>query len=253
MDQVLYSFSINPNEEVRCSLFKDDGKCFIDIRPFSKNIEGNFIPSDNGLIISTEFIDELALIINILISAEFMISIEDAFYKDMECYFSNINEHNKAVYEKGDYLYFKYRFVMAVAFLEYNASKEWAYVKQKVIERDDFTCVDCKTTCPSDDNGVIHHEHYDNWGRGDCHEIESCVFLCKKCHKKRHNKPDMKITVPFWAKRGALWDKCSGISEEVLENAMKNLRTGIETPSPTEPQPLKGPRMGGFQPRLPSL
>jgi len=223
MNQIIHSIPIDSDKEIRCLIAESEGNSFIDIRIFFMDNEGKYIHSDNGLNISTEFIDDLEFIVKILKCHLSFHDIENCFHEDLKLS-KQIDDPYKAVYYRGDDIYFKYRFIMAVAFSDYIASKEWGYVKQKVMERDGFSCTDCKTTISIGENGVIHHEHYDYFGRGDRYEIGSCVFLCKKCHGIRHNKPEMKLKVPFWAKRGSIWDKCEGISEEALKNAMQSLR-----------------------------
>jgi hypothetical protein len=198
-------------------------KYFIDIRTFFQKSEKNCVPSNNGLKISIEFINEFENIAKILNSVDLAAIIEESFHVSLRLPFPEKDKPRNAVFKRGDNIYFKYRFAMAYAFEEYNASKELAYVKQKVMERDNFSCVNCKTFIQDSHKGVVHHEHYDNWGRGDEFEIDSCVYLCKRCHRIRHNKPDMKLKVPFWARRGSLWDKCSEISQEVIAKAMQNL------------------------------
>jgi len=252
MNKIIHSIPIDSDKEIRCSIAENEGDSLIDIRIFLKDNEGNFIHSNNGLNISTEFIDDLEFIVKLLICHLSFHAIENSFHDSLKLS-QDISDPYKAVFYRGDYIYFKYQFIMAAAFCDYIASKEWSYVKQKVMERDGFSCIDCKTPISIGEGGIIHHEHYDYWGRGDWHEIDSCIFLCKKCHRIRHNKPDMKLKVPFWAKSNSLWDKCSTISEEVLKNAMKNLRMDNGTPSPEEPKAVKETEKKAFQPRLPGF
>ena len=96
---------------------------------------------------------------------------------------------------------YEFRAMIVEAFRGYIASDEWRFVKQEVTKRDNSTCVDCKKKLPGGKGSIIHHEHYEDWGKGNLNEINSCVFLCKNCHNIRHAKPDMKMRVPFLAKQ----------------------------------------------------
>jgi 5-methylcytosine-specific restriction endonuclease McrA len=93
-------------------------------------------------------------------------------------------------------------------------------LNNKVIERDCYTCADCKKNLPGGKGGIVHHKHYDDWGKGNSEETNSCLFLCSKCHDIRNAKFEMKIKVTFWAKRYAEID---GVSDEELRNAMMSL------------------------------
>jgi 5-methylcytosine-specific restriction endonuclease McrA len=110
-----------------------------------------------------------------------------------------------------------YREIMVEAFKEYIASEEWRYVKLEVMERDNYTCVDCGKNLPEGRNGIVHHEHYDDWGKGNREEINSCVFICRKCHNGRHAHLEMKRKVPFWAAR---YPETDGFSDEEFRDAM---------------------------------
>jgi 5-methylcytosine-specific restriction endonuclease McrA len=116
---------------------------------------------------------------------------------------------------------YEYREAMVGIFQEYIASEEWLLVKHKVIERDDYSCVDCQNKLPGGKGGIVHHEHYDDWGKGDLAEIESCVFLCRKCHNTRHAQQEMKLKTPFWAKQSPDIFK---VDYEALKKAMQSLR-----------------------------
>jgi 5-methylcytosine-specific restriction endonuclease McrA len=116
---------------------------------------------------------------------------------------------------------YKYREMMVEVFREYTASDLWRYVKKSVMERDNFTCVDCGEKLLNEKGGIVHHKHYKEWGKGNREEIDSCVFLCKRCHDVRHKKQEMKMGVPFWAERDPEID---GVSDEELRVAMQSLR-----------------------------
>ncbi|MBA7495108.1 hypothetical protein ES702_05687 [subsurface metagenome] len=94
---------------------------------------------------------------------------------------------------------FPYRFEMIGVFFAYNQSDDWKRVRNKVKKRDKGICVDCGKFIG--DKGVCHHKHYKNWGKGNREEILSCVYLCKKCHRKKHNNQKTKEITPFWVKR----------------------------------------------------
>lgn len=205
MSQILYSFPKNAMEEVRASLTDYKGKKYIDLRVFYKGDHDEMKPSKKGLTLAPELIFEL----------------ENALQKVKDA----ASEDKEMILQKGDYDIYKYRYLMAEAFHGYIASKEWGYVKQRVMERDDYRCVDCKTELPDGKGGVIHHEHYDDWGKGNYEEVLSCVYLCKKCHNNRHKQTDMKLKVPFWGKSKSIWAISTGLKEGLLEKTMKNLRT----------------------------
>lgn len=86
---------------------------------------------------------------------------------------------------------------MVEIFRQYIASPEWQHVRDEVIRRDNYKCVECGEEY-STKGSVVHHKDYDNWGSGDIYEIMDCILLCKKCHTKAHAVMN---NVPFWAKR----------------------------------------------------
>jgi len=91
---------------------------------------------------------------------------------------------------------YEYREAMRNIFVDYNSSPQWKNVVEQVKYRDNNTCQDCgKKDCKL----IVHHEKYDNWGKGDQAEIKDCVLLCQKCHNLRHRNNF--TPVPFWAKR----------------------------------------------------
>ena len=155
MSQILYSFPKNAMEEVRASLTEYKGKQYIDLRVFYKDDSNELKPSKKGLTLAPELIFELEKAVQ---------KLEDA-----------VSEDKEMILQKGDYDIYKYRYLMVEAFHGYIASKEWSYVKQRVIERDDYSCVDCKTELPDGKDGVVHHEHYDDWGKGNHEEV---LILC---------------------------------------------------------------------------
>lgn len=105
---------------------------------------------------------------------------------------------NKLIHMRVDgMLVSEVRNIMIQTFKEYMKSEEWNRLRLEVIKKSDGKCVDCKDEI--DSGGIVHHEHYDDWGKGNYEEILSCVYVCKKCHVKRHAKTDSQI-VPFFAK-----------------------------------------------------
>ena len=89
-----------------------------------------------------------------------------------------------------------YRQAMVDIFRKYNASDTWQRVREAVIKQSKGRCEDCYEQIKK--WGTVHHLSYDNWGKGNIREVMSCVYLCKKCHQKRHNR--LKQEIPFWAK-----------------------------------------------------
>lgn len=110
----------------------------------------------------------------------------------------------------------KVRNAMYQLFQMYMSSEEWNIVKKQVKRRDKYCCVDCGKKQLKGSGAIVHHTHYDAWGSGGQEEIASCVYLCKKCHSKRHQKMDSHIT-PFWAKQSYSIDEVTAAS---ISNSM---------------------------------
>lgn len=105
----------------------------------------------------------------------------------------------KLIYMRTDgMLVSQFRDKMIVIFQDYIKSNEWRRLRLEVIKRANGKCVDCGEDIES--RGIVHHEYYDDWGKGNYEEIMSCVYLCESCHTKRHHKMDPQL-VPFFAKR----------------------------------------------------
>lgn len=74
---------------------------------------------------------------------------------------------------------------------EYLKSERWIKLRQEVLKRDNFICVDCKKTCTGSiltKHGratEVHHTTYASLGTS--YEINDCISLCNKHHKERHN------------------------------------------------------------------
>jgi 5-methylcytosine-specific restriction endonuclease McrA len=109
---------------------------------------------------------------------------------------------------------------MVGAFRGYIASDEWRFIKQEVMGRDNYICVDCQQKLPEGKGGIVHHEHYEDWGKGNSEEICSCVFLCNKCHNTRLAQQDMKLKTPFLAKQ---YPETYGVRDDELRDAMRSL------------------------------
>lgn len=95
------------------------------------------------------------------------------------------------------------RDAMVGAFQEYMKSQEWKIVKKHVKERDNNTCQNCGILLNTEngEGAVVHHLHYDHFGKANREEETSCILLCRKCHNKAHLQSEMKNITPFWATR----------------------------------------------------
>lgn len=72
------------------------------------------------------------------------------------------------------------RSVLLKKHLEYLQSKEWAIIREKVLERDDYTCVLCGATdCQLD----VHHKTYKRHGNEKLFDL---ITLCENCHNEIH-------------------------------------------------------------------
>lgn len=96
------------------------------------------------------------------------------------------------------------RLEMILSFSEYMKSDDWKRVKAEVKKRAKGICADCGKFIEK--GGTCHHKYYDDWGKGNSQEVLSCVYLCRRCNIKRHNNPEIKKLVPFWAKREQRFD-----------------------------------------------
>jgi len=61
----------------------------------------------------------------------------------------------------------------------YYQTSRWYMTRNKILDRDSFTCVDCGSTNRLD----VHHLHYKNFGNEN---MEDLITLCRECHGKRH-------------------------------------------------------------------
>ena len=94
-----------------------------------------------------------------------------------------------------------FREAMRCLFASYMASEDWQRVKRSVFERARGVCADCGANA---EKGVAHHVDYRDWGSGGPSEQRDCVWLCKQCHRKRHNRKEGHehfVKVPFFAQQ----------------------------------------------------
>lgn len=66
------------------------------------------------------------------------------------------------------------------SYSEFLKSDYWIKVRNKVLERDKFTC-----TCGSNINLHVHHKTYKNHFKEHLH-LQDLITLCNICHKKEH-------------------------------------------------------------------
>jgi 5-methylcytosine-specific restriction endonuclease McrA len=61
-------------------------------------------------------------------------------------------------------------------------SGKWQRLRLKVMNRDQFKCLACKT----ENNLNVHHLYYESGRKIWDYDIESLVTLCDDCHNKLH-------------------------------------------------------------------
>jgi len=66
----------------------------------------------------------------------------------------------------------------------YLAMYEWQELREKVLKRDNYSCV----LCSSPHFLNCHHTHYRYLGYGGKKEESSCITLCVTCHSNIHSK-----------------------------------------------------------------
>lgn len=67
---------------------------------------------------------------------------------------------------------------------------EWHFKRMKILIRDKFTCMDCST---KDLKNHVHHKYYVKNKLPWDIDSNALVTLCRKCHKKRHEKEKIGI------------------------------------------------------------
>lgn len=85
---------------------------------------------------------------------------------------------------------------MVDIYIKYHNSNDWKRVVDAVKNRDGNRCKKCQN---ANKKFIAHHISYENWGKGNDHEIDDCELLCTKCHAEEHR--GSKISVPFFAQR----------------------------------------------------
>ncbi len=133
---------------------------------------------------------------------------------------------NRELPDLPDLKYPQVRLEMILSFTEYMESDDWKRVKAEVKKRARGICADCGKIIEK--GGTCHHKHYDDWGKGNNQEVLSCVYLCRRCNIKRHNNPEIKKLVPFWAKRGQRFDCFDDIDFVERKKVNKELQQEYE-------------------------
>lgn len=64
---------------------------------------------------------------------------------------------------------------------EFLLTDYWKAVRKKVLRRDGYKCVICKSNIQLQ----VHHDSYKNHYKEHLH-LEDLMTLCKKCHKEHH-------------------------------------------------------------------
>lgn len=68
-----------------------------------------------------------------------------------------------------------------MAYSDFLKSKYWALVREKVLKRDNYQCVICKSTTFLQ----IHHDTYKNHFN-ELNNLQDLMTLCRTCHKEHH-------------------------------------------------------------------
>jgi len=71
--------------------------------------------------------------------------------------------------------------------MEYNEqlkTREWYYVRERVLERDGYRCAVCRTG----KNLQVHHMYYLAGKKAWEYNDSALTTLCDACHKKEHQK-----------------------------------------------------------------
>lgn len=76
----------------------------------------------------------------------------------------------------------KFRRALIEVSSKYNASPEWKRTRHFVALNANFRCTKCGKRTKDGDGATAHHTEYTHWGKANFEEVESCIWLCKKCH-----------------------------------------------------------------------
>ena len=82
-------------------------------------------------------------------------------------------------------------------YAKYQGCDAWIKLVERVKKNADNICYDCNELVVK--KGVVHHTSYAFWGMGNYEEESDCVYLCNKCHRKRHRTEDDSY-IPFFAR-----------------------------------------------------
>lgn len=79
------------------------------------------------------------------------------------------------------------------AYQKYLRSDVFKTLKQRMLERDNYTCCCCKRSIEEIADTKLtlqaHHRSYDNLGEGGDKELGDLITLCCVCHKAIHSAP----------------------------------------------------------------
>jgi hypothetical protein len=118
-----------------------------------------------------------------------------------------------SLYENGTSHGYIYRDLILEVHEAYHGSNIWRNVVKAVKKRDKELCKKCGLAPAI---GITHHTSYENWGKGDAHEISDCIYLCQSCHNTEHYNKDQ-VDVPFWARR-----RTREIRSEIIKKMFMN-------------------------------
>lgn len=76
-----------------------------------------------------------------------------------------------------------------LAHARYMKTDDWAWVREQVIKRD-CRCQICQRLFKASETiWDIHHTSYAHFGAADINEVETCLLLCRNCHRLEHGLP----------------------------------------------------------------
>jgi hypothetical protein len=67
----------------------------------------------------------------------------------------------------------------------YNGIRGWKYLRRETLERDDFTCQECKTSY-KEQQQFLHAHHKIYLSDGGENIVSNLITLCKECHFELH-------------------------------------------------------------------